>query len=111
YVIGFDLLAEIFRRSAHHEPGDEDSEYHKDENTIKTSSDSAEDHFTQHDVDKRHHSAERRERIVHTIHRTAAGVRCHGGEQGRVRDAEADFLALHVAASLHFTSPLVGTRK
>ena len=41
------------------------------------------------------------------VNRSAAGVRRDGGEQGRIGDAEADFLAFHVAARLHRAGLLI----
>ena len=50
------------------------------------------------DIDERDHAPERREGIVHGVHCAARGRRGDDGEQGRRRDAEADLLALRVAA-------------
>ena len=46
---------------------------------------------------QRNQSAQRREGIVHRVDRAARGIGRDGGEERRVEDAEAHFLALHVA--------------
>ena len=70
--------------------------------------DAAEDHLAEHDVGQRHQAAERRERVVPAVDRAAAGVGRHRGEERGVGDAEADFLAFHVAAGLHRADALIG---
>ena len=52
------------------------------------------------DVEQRNQAAERREAVVHAVDGAATGVGGDGGEQRGVGDAEADFLAFHVAAGL-----------
>jgi hypothetical protein len=66
----------------------------------KPAPDAAEDHLAGLNIEERNQAAERREAIVHTIHRAATGVGGDGGEQGTGGDAEARFLALHIAAGL-----------
>ena len=77
------------------------AEHDEDHDSVQPRADSAEDYFAQHDIDQRNHSAERRERIVPSIDGAATRIRGHRGEQRRVGNAEADFLALHVSAGLH----------
>ena len=47
---------------------------------------------------------------MHGVHRTAGSQRGNGGEQAGIGDAEAGFLAFHVAAALHGGDGLVGTQ-
>ncbi len=72
----------------------------KDQDAVHARAHAAKNHFAQHDVDQRDHAAERSKRIVHAVDRSAACVGSHGGEESGVGDAEADFLAFHVAAGL-----------
>jgi hypothetical protein len=80
-----------------HESGDEDGEHDKDEHAVKTCADTADDDFAQLDVEQRNESADGREGVVHRVHRAARGGGGDGGEKRGVEDAEAHFLALHVA--------------
>ena len=48
---------------------------------------------------------------MHAIHGTTTGVGGHGGEQCRVRDSEAHFLAFHVSAGLQRRCMLVGAQQ
>ena len=105
HVEGLDLLAEVFRRPADHQAGDEDGQDDEDEDAVEPGADAAEDHLAEQDVGERDEPAERRERVVHRVHRAAARVGRHGREQRRVRDAEPHLLALHVAAGLTARSP------
>ena len=98
HVVGFDLLAQVFGRAADHEAGDEDRQDHEDQHAVEAGADAAEDDFAEHDVDERNHAAERREAVVHAVDRAATGVGGDGGEERGLGDAEADFLAFHVAA-------------
>ena len=93
-----DLLAEIFRRAADHQPGDEDRDDDEQQHAVEAGADAAEDDLAELHVEQRHHAAERREAVMHGVDRAARGSRGDGGEQRRVGDAEADFLAFHVAA-------------
>ena len=47
---------------------------------------------------ERHHAAQRREAVMHGIDRAARGSGGDGREQRRDGDAEAHFLAFHIAA-------------
>src|SRR5580658_2503555 len=80
HVVGFDFLAEILRRAANHQARDENGDDDEDDNSVHTRADSAEDHFTDHDVDQRDHAAERRKRVVHAVDRATARVRGDGGK-------------------------------
>ena len=68
---------------------------------------SAEYGFAEHDVGQRHHPAQRSEGIVPAVDGAATGVGGDGGKQRGVGNAEADFLAFHVAAGLHQAGVLV----
>ncbi len=110
HVVGFDLLAQIFRRAAHHEPGNEDRQHDvRSSMPYMPGADAAEDHLAQHDVDQRNHSAERREGIVPSVDRAATRIGRHGGQERGVGDAEANFLAFHVSARLHSAGSLIGS--
>ena len=97
HVVGLDFLAEIFRRAADHQTGDEDREHDEDEHSVESGADAAENDFAELDVEQRNETAERGERIVHRIDRAARRVGRDRGKERGVEDAEADFLALHVA--------------
>ena len=99
HVVGLDFLAEIFRRAADHQTRDEDGEHDEDEHSVESGADAAENDFAKLDVKQRHETAERGERIVHRIDRAAGRVGCDRGEKRGIENAEADFLALHVAVS------------
>ena len=92
HVVGFDLLAEILRRSTDHKSGDEDRHHDKDEHAVQAGAHSAKDNFAEQDVRHRHHAAERHEAVVHAVDRAATRIRRDGGEERRVCDAEADLL-------------------
>ena len=67
HVVALDLLAEILRRAADHQPGDEDGEDGEDEHAVEARADAAEDHLAELDQHQRHGAAERHERIVHRV--------------------------------------------
>ena len=89
HVVGLDLLAQVLRRAADHQAGDEHRQDDEDEDAVHPGADAAEDHLAQHDVDERHQAAERRERVVPAVDRAAARVGRHGREERGVGDAEA----------------------
>ena len=97
-VVGLDLLAQVFGRPPDHQPGQEDGQDDEDEHPVEPGADAAEDDLAQLDVEQRDEPAQRRERIVHGVDRAAGGVGRDGGEERGIEDAEADLLALHVAA-------------
>ena len=97
HVVGLDFFAEIFRRAPDHQPGDEHGEDDENQHAVKSRADAAENHLAGLDVEQRHQPAERREGVVHGIDRAAGGVGRHRGEQRGIENAEADFLAFHVA--------------
>ena len=97
-LLGLDLLAEILRRAADHQPGDEHGDDDEQQHAVEAGADAAEDDLAELHVDDRDHAAERREAVVHGVDRAAGGGRGDDREERRVGDAEADLLALHVAA-------------
>ena len=91
-----DLLADIFRRAADHEAGDEDGDDDEDQHAVEAGADAADDDLAELHVDQRDHAAKRREAIVHGIDGAAGGSRGDHREQSRQRHAEAHLLAFHV---------------
>ena len=73
-----DLLAEIFRRAAHHQAGDEDRQDGEHQHAVEPRADAAEDHLAQFDIEQRHQAAQRREAVVDVVDRAATGV---GGDR------------------------------
>ncbi len=98
HFAAFDLLADIFGRAADHQPGDEHREDGEEQEAVDARADAADDDFAKLHVDHRDHAAERGEAVMHRVDRAAGGSRGDAGEQRRGGDAEADFLALHIAA-------------
>ena len=70
------------------------------QHAVEPRADAAEDDFAQLHQPHRHQAAERRERIVHGIDRAVRGGGGRSRPQGGIDDAEARFLAFHVAAGL-----------
>ncbi len=92
-----DFFAEIFRRAPDHQARDKNRKHDEHEHSIKSRADTADDDFAELDVEQRHKTTKRREGIMHRVDRAARRVGGHGGEQGGIENAEADFLAFHVA--------------
>ena len=97
-LLGLDLLADIFRRAADHQAGDEDREDDEQQHAVDAGADAADDDLAELDVDQRDHAAERGEGVVHGVDGAAGGRGRDDGEQRGGDDAEADLLAFHVAA-------------
>ena len=57
--LGLDLLADIFRRAADHQAGDEDREDDEQQHAVQAGADAADDDLAELDVDQRDHAAER----------------------------------------------------
>ena len=95
-----DLLAEILGRAADHEPGDEHRDDREHDHAVEPRADAAEDHLAELHEPHRHQPAERRERVVHRVDRAVRRGGRRRRPQRRVGDAEARFLAFHVAAGL-----------
>ena len=70
----------------------------EDQHAVEARADAARQDFAELDQEQRHQAAERREAIVHGVDGAAGRA---GGDRGIERghgDAEANFLAFHVAA-------------
>src|SRR5262245_47202575 len=67
HLLGLDLLADIFGRAAHHQPGDEDRENDEQQHAVHAGADTAHNDLAELDVDQRDHAAERSEGIVHGV--------------------------------------------
>ena len=93
----FDLLAEIFRRAADHQPGDEHGDDRDHEKTIEPRADAAWPDAAGEQVEQRHQAAERRQRIVHRVDRAGAGRRRRRRVHRAQRLPEANLLALEIA--------------
>ena len=68
------------------------------QHAVQTGADASIDHLAQLHLQHRRHAAHGVERVVHAVDRAAGRRRGHGGEQRGGGDAEAGFLAFHVAA-------------
>src|SRR5580658_8442476 len=99
-LLRFQFLAQIFRRAADHQSGDEHGDDHEQQHSIKAGADASEDDFAQHDVDHWDHAGDRQQAVMHVVDGAAGRVSGDRGEQRGVCDAEADFLAFHVATGL-----------
>ena len=84
-LAGADLLAQVLRRAADHQPGHEHRDDGQDQHAVQAGADAAGRDLAEHHVEHRHHAAERRVRVVEGVHRAGAGERGGGGEGGRVR--------------------------
>ncbi len=107
HLVGLDLLAEVLRGAADHEARHEDRDDGEDEHAVEPGADAAEDDLAELDEPHRHEAAERRERVVHPVHRAAGRAGGHGGEERGRGDPEADLLTLHVAAALESARDLI----
>ena len=97
---GFDLLAEVFRGAAHHEPGHEDGDQDEHQHPVQAGAHTPEDDLPQLDQPQGRQSAQGCERIVHGVDAPAGGRRGHDGPEGGIDDSEPDLLAFHVAPGL-----------
>ena len=97
----FDFLADVLRRAAYHQSGNEDGQNGEQQHPLDTGSDSAKNDFAELNVKKRHQAADGCGAIVLAVDGAAARVRGHHRKQRRRRDSEAHLFTLHVAAWLH----------
>ncbi len=96
HLAGLDLLAEILRRAADHQAGQEDADDQVDEQVDEADALAAEDAVEPH-AGERRQAGQRVEAVVHAVDRTA-GHRRGDGREGRAgRGAETQFLAFEVA--------------
>ena len=100
HLARLDLLAQVLGRAADHQAGDEDGEDHEDQHPVHPGADAAEDDLAELDVHQRHQTAQRREAVVHRVHRAAGSVGRDRGEERRGGKTEARLLALEVSAPL-----------
>ena len=95
----FDLFAQVFRRAPDHQAADEHCQNGVQDHIHQTDALAAE-YYVQHHVQQRDHAAQRRQGVVHIVHRTGRKRGRDGGEHRRLRNTEADLLALHTAHGL-----------
>ena len=99
HFASLDLLAQIFGGAAHHQPADEHRQDGVQNHVHEAHALAAKD-TVEHHVQHRHHSAQRRQGVVHVVDGACGEGCCYGGKQSGLGDAEADFLALHAACGL-----------
>ncbi len=107
HLIGFDLLAQVLGRAPDHEAGDEHRHDGEHQHAVEAAADAAEHDFTQLHQPHRHQATQRREGAMHRVHGTVGGRRRGRSPQRGVGDAEAHFLAFHVAAGLQLGCLLI----
>ena len=93
-----DLLAEVLRRAADHQPADEDRQQDVEQHRVQAGADAAEDRLAVAEVRERDEAADAGERLERGVDRAARDDGRDRRQQRRVGDAEALLLALHVAA-------------
>ena len=111
HFVGLDLLAQVFRRAADHQPGHEHGHDDEHQHAVEPAAHAAEHDFAELHQPHRHQPAERRERIVHRVDAAVGGAGCRGRPQAGIHDAEPRFLALHVAARLSGARHLIDAHR
>ena len=106
-LLAFDLLAQVLRRPAHHQPGDEDRDNGEVEHAVESRADPSKDDLTQRDVGDQHQPAQRRIAIVEAHDGARRGGRRGHLLQCRDGDAIPHLLPLHIAACLSVRDDLV----
>src|SRR5215472_1892780 len=99
-LLRLDLLAQVLRRAADHQAGDEHRDDREHQHAVEARADTARRDLAELDEDQRDHATDGREAVVGGVDRAGAGSRGGDGELGRVDRPEPDRLALHVAARL-----------
>ena len=99
HLARLDLVSQELGGAAHHQTADEDGDDEEREVVHPTHADTAEPAVDLH-VEHLHHTAQRRLRIVHRVHRAVRGDGRHHAPHGRSGRTDADLLALHRAAVL-----------
>ena len=66
-LAGADLLAQVLRRAADHQPGDEHRDDREDQHAVQARADAAGRDLAEHHVEHRHHAAERGVRVVERV--------------------------------------------
>ena len=93
HLAGLDLLAEVLRRAAHHQAGQEDADDQVDQHVDQADALAAEDAVEPHAGEGRQ-AGQRVEAVVHAVDRAAGHRRRDGGEGRAGGRAEAQLLAL-----------------
>ncbi len=96
HLARLDLLAEILRRAADHQAGQEHADDEVDEQVHQADALAAEDAVEPH-AGKRRQTGQRIEAVVHAVDRAARHRRGHGRERRPRRGAETQLLAFEVA--------------
>ena len=102
HLEGLDLLAQVLRRAADHQPGDEDGDDGEDQHAVEAGADAAEDHLAELHQPHRHEPAERRVGVVHRVDRAV--------EAAVVAVAHSAELAMPKRTSLPSMLPPAGAR-
>ena len=68
-----DLLAEVFGRAPHHQPGEKDREHDVDKHPVEPGPHAAEDHLARLHVQEQHEPRKRHETVVHGVDRAVRG--------------------------------------
>src|SRR5690349_8616199 len=69
HLAALDLLAEVLRRSPHHQARDKHRQHRHHEHSVKARADAAENDFTDLHIDQWNQAAERRVTVVHRVDR------------------------------------------
>ena len=93
-----DLLAQVLRRAADHQPADEDRQQDVEQHRVQAGADAAEDALAVGQVDHRDQAADAGQRLKGGVDRAGRGRGRDRGPQRRPGGAEADLLALEVGA-------------
>ena len=96
HLAGLDLLAQVFRRAADHQPGQEHADDQVNEHVDEADALAAEDAVEPH-AGERRQAGQRIEAVVHAVDRAARHGRRHRREGRPGRGAEAQFLAFEIA--------------
>ena len=97
-LAGLDLLAQVLRRAAHHQPADEHRQDHEQQHRVQAGPHPAEDHLAGRQAEHRHRAAQRRERVQRRVHRPVGGDRRGRAPEGGLDDPVALLLAFEVPA-------------
>ena len=99
HLAGFDLLAQVLRRAADHQAGEEDADDQVDQQVDQADAHAAADAVEPH-AGQRREAGQRVEAVVHAVDRAVGRVRGQRGPGGAGRRAEAQFFAFQVAQRL-----------
>ncbi|VFS31605.1 Uncharacterised protein [Yokenella regensburgei] len=96
HLADIDFLAEVFRGTANHQPGDKHRQQNEQQHAVQARADAAEDDFTYLHQPHWYHAAEGSEGVMHGVDRTA-GCRCgHHRKQTAGENTKATLFAFHV---------------